>query len=249
MTPTWTSDCGTVKLWLADCLDVLPVSVAADCVLADIPYGETNNRYESKQQDGPLRKVNRGDADECTFTIENIVALVVPVSKGAIYVWCGTEQVSALRKSLSERTGNVTRLCIWEKTNPSPMNGDKFWLSSLECCVFCHMPNAYFDASCTSPVWRGPVERNQVHPTQKPLWLFERLVKTSAPEGGVVLDFCMGSGTTGVACVRTGRSFLGIEKEPKYFEIAKRRILDELTRKTGEYHKQPDKYPLLARDQ
>jgi DNA modification methylase len=56
----------------------------------------------------------------------------------------------------------------------------------------------------------------------------------------------MGSGTTGVACVRTGRRFLGIEKEPKYLEIAKRRIQDELTRKTGEYHKQPEKYPLFS---
>ena len=62
-----------------------------------------------------------------------------------------------------------------------------------------------------------------------------------------ILDPFMGSGTTGVACVRTNRRFLGIEKEPKYFEIAKRRIQDELTRKRSEYHKQPEKYPLFGK--
>lgn len=62
------------------------------------------------------------------------------------------------------------------------------------------------------------------HPTQKPVALMEYLIKTYTDEGETVLDFTMGSGTTGVACVNLNRSFIGIEKDDKYFEIAKSRI-------------------------
>ena len=65
------------------------------------------------------------------------------------------------------------------------------------------------------------------HPTQKPVALYEYLIKTYTNEGDTVLDITMGSGTTGVACVNTGRHFIGIEKDDKYFEIAKGRIENE----------------------
>ena len=63
-----------------------------------------------------------------------------------------------------------------------------------------------------------------MHPTQKPVELLEWLIKSYTNEGFTILDNCMGSGSTGVACVNTNRKFIGIEKEEKYFEIAKRRI-------------------------
>jgi site-specific DNA-methyltransferase (adenine-specific) len=63
-----------------------------------------------------------------------------------------------------------------------------------------------------------------VHPTQKPVALLEYLIKTYTLEGETVLDFTMGSGSTGVACKNTGRNFIGIERDDKYFEIAKNRI-------------------------
>ena len=62
------------------------------------------------------------------------------------------------------------------------------------------------------------------HPTQKPVRLYEYLIRTYTNAGETVLDICMGSGTTGVAAIQTGRNFIGIEKEQKYFEIASRRI-------------------------
>ncbi len=68
-------------------------------------------------------------------------------------------------------------------------------------------------------------EGEVLHPTQKPISLMEYLIKTYTNEGETVLDNCMGSGTTGVACKKTGRNFIGIEKDEKYFEIAKSRIL------------------------
>lgn len=62
------------------------------------------------------------------------------------------------------------------------------------------------------------------HPTQKPVPLLEYLIKTYTNEGDTVLDFCMGSGSTGVACVNTGRNFIGIELDDHYFEVAEERI-------------------------
>ena len=63
-----------------------------------------------------------------------------------------------------------------------------------------------------------------VHPTQKPVALMEYLIRTYTNDGDTVLDNTMGSGTTGIACLNTGRSFIGIERDPAYFEIAKRRL-------------------------
>ena len=64
------------------------------------------------------------------------------------------------------------------------------------------------------------------HPTQKPVALLEYLIRTYTNEGETVLDFTMGSGSTGVACVNTNRNFVGIELDDKYFEIAKQRVDD-----------------------
>lgn len=75
-------------------------------------------------------------------------------------------------------------------------------------------------------------DRQTVHPTQKPVALLAYLIKTYTNGGAVVLDNCMGSGSTGVACLETGRSFIGIEKDFRFFEIAKKRI-EESKGKSG----------------
>ena len=68
------------------------------------------------------------------------------------------------------------------------------------------------------------LDKDSVHPTQKPVALMEYLIKTYSNEGETVLDNCMGSGTTGVACVNTNRKFIGIEMDEQYYKIAKERI-------------------------
>lgn len=75
--------------------------------------------------------------------------------------------------------------------------------------------------------------KKYIHPTEKPVALCEYLIKTYTNENDIVLDNCMGSGTTGVACKHLNRNFIGIELDPKYFEIAKNRIENEPTRKRG----------------
>lgn len=77
-------------------------------------------------------------------------------------------------------------------------------------------------------VWKfkRDILTSNLHPTQKPVLLLEELIKTFTNEGDVVLDNCMGSGSTGVACLNTNRKFIGIELDKEYFEIAEKRIMD-----------------------
>lgn len=91
-------------------------------------------------------------------------------------------------------------------------NGYKYPLTTLEGFY----DKSRFDSSVSN--------KKDRHPTQKPVALMEYLIKTYTNENETVLDFTMGSGTTGVACVNTNRNFIGIEKDDKYFEIAKNRI-------------------------
>ena len=72
------------------------------------------------------------------------------------------------------------------------------------------------------------MDKGAIHPTQKPVLLMEYLIKTYSNEGDIVLDNAMGSGTTGIACIRTNRKFIGIEIGQDYFEIAKNRIEKEI---------------------
>jgi site-specific DNA-methyltransferase (adenine-specific) len=73
-------------------------------------------------------------------------------------------------------------------------------------------------------VSKAPRNNGKLHPTQKPIDILERIIKTSSNPGDIVLDCFMGSGSTGVACVNTGRSFIGIELDPNYYSIAEERI-------------------------
>lgn len=136
------------RIYNMDCFEGMKAidDKSIDLVLTDIPYGKCNGRNE-----GGIRKINKGDADEVSFSISELVAQLSCITRGSIYMFCGTEQVSIIREAM-EDNGMTTRLCIWEKTNPSPMNGQHLWLSSVECCVFGRFPKATFNEFCKSSV-------------------------------------------------------------------------------------------------
>ena len=208
-------------LYKGDCLDVIGNCIKAqtELVLTDIPYGEVN------RQSNGLRTLDKKDADIETFNLTIFLNEVIQKFYGSSYIFCGIEQVSFIKKFMREKELS-TRLGIWEKTNPSPMNGQSIWLSSVECCVFSKKKKATFNEHCKSSVWRNPIGRSKQHPTEKPIALFERLVKASSQIGSYVLDPCIGSGTTAVAAINTGRKFIGIERNEEYCEIAKQRIIE-----------------------
>lgn len=208
-----------VTLMPGDCLELMPwiADDSVDMVLCDLPYGEVS------QKSSGLRLLDRGKADVCDMDLETVANELNRICTGSIYAFCGTEQISSLVKYFKQHK-MTTRVCAWEKTNPSPMNGTRLWLSGLEFCVFARKPNAVFNEHCKKALWSAPSGRSKIHPTEKPLKLMERLILASSEVGSTVADICMGSGTTGVAAVNTGRHFIGIERDPAYFDIASARI-------------------------
>ena len=202
-----------------DCAEILPTLAdnSVELVLTDIPYDEINGRGSR------LRELDKGLADEITFDLESVLTEAVRVAKGSLYIFCGINQVSFIRQHFSAE-GLSTRLMIWEKTNPSPMNGGRLWLSGVECCVFGRKANATFNRHCQNTVLRFPVGRSKRHPTEKPVPLLEELITASTNEGDTVLDFTMGSGSTGEACLKNKRKFIGVELDEKYFILARDRL-------------------------
>ncbi len=204
---------------LGDCLEKMREipDGSVDMVLTDIPYGEVS------QKSSGLRLLDRGNADTCEINLIEMVAQFDRICSGSFYVFCGTQQISPLVVALKSM-GLTTRVGVWEKTNPSPMNGTRLWISGLEFCVFARKANATFNEHCKKALWQAPSGRAKIHPTEKPIKLMERLILASSNIGETILDCCMGSGTTGVACANTGRNFIGIERDEGYFKIAQDRI-------------------------
>ena len=210
-----------ITLHNGDCVEYMKAmdKKSVDLLLTDIPYNEVNRK------DNGLRSLDKGVADSAEFDLDETLKQFMRVTKGSIYVFCGIEQVSHIKKTFREN-GLSTRLVVWNKTNPSPMNGDKIWLSSVECCVYGKFPKATFNEHCKGSVLNFPSGRSKIHPTQKPLKLFEKIVEVSSNEGDVVFDPFMGSGTSGVAAKNLNRKFIGCEANDEYFNLAEDRIMN-----------------------
>jgi len=214
-------DHGGITIYHGDCREVLPTLAPVDLVLTDPPYNAINRASSG------LRSFDKGTADNAPVDIATLAAEFVRLANGSIYVWCSDEQFTGWTEAF-KGTGCATRICAWHKTNPSPMNGEYLWLSALELCVFARKPNAYFAERCAHPIWTGPSEPLDGHPTPKPVWLFSRLLIASAPLSGTVLDPFVGSGTTLLAAKNLGRHAIGIELEERYCEIAANRLSQEV---------------------
>jgi site-specific DNA-methyltransferase (adenine-specific) len=202
-----------------DCLEVMKdiPDKSVDMILTDIPYAEAN------RESNGLRCLDKEEADIQTFALSDFLQECNRVCKGSFYIFCGFQQLSEIDGYF--RQNNISRRCIvWEKTNPSPMNAKTIWLSGIEICVYGKKSGATFNGFYKNTVLRYPSGSSKMHPTEKPLRMFEDLIAMSSNEGDIILDPCMGSGTTAVASLNTGRFFIGIEKEPKYCEIARQRV-------------------------
>jgi site-specific DNA-methyltransferase (adenine-specific) len=194
---------GSATLHLGDCRDILPTLPKVDAVITDPPYGGVLNK---KNGHGKLKEaVAKYGGSDWDYRPANELLLEL-ISKGRVCViWGGNYFASALPDS--------SCWLVWDK-----LNGD----SSFADCelAWTSMSSAVrkFERSVSSIKFRE-------HPTQKPVEVMGWCADL-AGGSGPVLDPFMGSGTTGVACANLGRSFIGIEREPKYFDIACRRIED-----------------------
>lgn len=208
------------KLVHGDCLEKMknmPDNSINFC-LTDIPYNAVN------RESNGLRNLDKGKADIITFNLLNFLKEVVRISSNSICIFCGKEQFSEIYKFFAEQKGTV-RPIIWEKSNPSPMNGQYIYLSGVELAVWFKKSGAKtFNAHCKNTVFKYPNGRSKLHPTEKNHDLLKDLILDNTNDGDIVFDPCMGSGSHGMVALQNNRNFIGIELDENYFNIAKERI-------------------------
>jgi DNA modification methylase len=204
---------GRVQLYLGDCREILPTLGKVDAVVTDPPYGIGAD----KGKNCAPRSFNGSRPVAAAYYPENEWDRARP--EADLLVLCATAAPIAIiwgGNYFADLLPPMGRWLWWDKcqTMPSYGDGELAWTSLPQTT-----PKKFTLAN--NKLFADRVER--FHPTQKPLPLMEWCI-SFVPDGALVVDPFMGSGTTGVACVKQGRRFVGIEIEPRYFDIACRRI-------------------------
>ncbi len=249
--PDWASEDGDVLLYLGDCLEVLPnLKLSVDAVVVDPPYGITSLEWDRVVDGWPklTAALLKSSGSMWIFgSLKSLVDLASSLSEWKMaqdVVWekhNGSNfhadrfkrvheiVVQYYRGKWSEvykqpqYTADATKRTVRRKQRPPHMG---------------HIEAGYYESEDGGPrlmrsvIYARSCHGYAVHRTQKPVEIVRPLVDYSCPEDGVVLDPFMGSGTTGVACVNTGRRFVGIEKEPNYFWISVLRISEAIEEET-----------------
>ncbi len=229
-----------VELYSGDCLELMKniPDGSVDMVLCDLPYGTTRNKWDSVIPFEPLWNQYERIIKDCgaillfgsqPFTTE----LNHSNLKMFRYEWVWMKNNSTGFQSANKRplkkheiisvfyrkqpTYNPQGLLAYGKINRRSSTGDN-WPELNK--------NQYVQQFTNYPtqILEFAYDKLKVHPTQKPIALLEYLIRTYTNAGDIVLDNCMGSGSTGVACVNTGRRFIGMELDEHYFEVAQNRI-------------------------
>jgi site-specific DNA-methyltransferase (adenine-specific) len=235
-------DCPDILLMQGDCLERMKEieSGSVDMVLADPPYGTTACKWDSVIPFEPMwselkRIIKPNGAIVMTASQPFTTALIYSNMKNFKYCWVWNKsrfsnQMLAKKQPLKIHEDVIVFCCGSAPYNPQGLievnkttkQGSRITdnngggIRSTE----------YLQTHTNYPksIQQFASEGKTVHPTQKPVTLMEYLIKTYTNTGETVIDFTMGSGTTGVAAINTGRKFIGIELDEKYFNIAKERI-------------------------
>jgi site-specific DNA-methyltransferase (adenine-specific) len=218
-------------------------SGSVDLILCDLPYGTTACKWDAVIPFEPLwaqykRIAKPNAAIVLTASQPFTTALVSSNMKDFRYCWVWDKKITgnpflAKRQPLKVHED----VCVFSSSSHfyrpqmrtgvmrTKGGGPKGSLFDIERTA--SVNDQYYPTSVIE--FSNAKKAGLVHPTQKPVALMEYLIRTYTREGETVLDNCMGSGTTGVACANTGRRFIGIERDEAYFEIARRRIEDACT--------------------
>jgi len=194
-----------ITLYCADCLEVLPELSGVDAVVTDPPYG-----IEFSGSNASTREWSGFDGDDGTLDIRSILSMDCPVV--AFGANCYPEQLPHRGRWLCWDKRTIDGAC-------DAMLGSPFEMA------WCNRRSG-FD-KIVRVLHGGVVNADggkRVHPTQKPVAVMLAAISWGCALSQTILDPFMGSGTTGVACIKTGRHFIGIEKDPTYFATAVKRI-------------------------
>jgi site-specific DNA-methyltransferase (adenine-specific) len=217
---------GNATLYLGDCMEVLPTLNKVDAVITDPPYGEsTHANAKSNRGVGQGNKV----IDFLSMTANELDQVLVLCGHRCDKWLVSTMEWRHIAKfDMQPPIGwELVRFGVWVKTNPMPQISADRPAQGWEGIAYMHSTSGEkkrWNGGGTHGNYVGSLVTDGAHPTGKPLPLFSQFVDRFTERGNFVLDPFMGSGTTGVAAVQLGRKFIGIEREPKYFEIACKRI-------------------------
>ena len=197
---------GNATLYLGDCMDILPTLDKVDAVITDPPYGINENSKKVASRGKLAAPKDYGDFDWDKAPPPDVLIELMR-TKGQYQAFFGGNYFTLPPTSC---------WLVWDK-----LNGENDF---ADCeLVWTNWPKAVRRLQWR---WNGMIRQGneeRYHPTQKPLEVM-KWVMTLCPKSDSVLDPFMGSGTTGVAAIQMGRKFIGIEREPKYFDIACKRI-------------------------
>lgn len=213
---------GDCTLYNEDCRFILPTLRNIDLVATDPPYGIAYTTAFRRVSDAPemLREDDVPPLD--------VVPELVKITKdgGALY-FCTRFDVSAAWVAALKGSGaRVKTPIVWDKGNHTAgdLKGD--YGCRTEFVIFAHKGRHLLRQGRDVNLWAIPRPRFGDHPTPKPVELMERMIRNSTSAGDVVLDPFMGEGPTGIAAINSGRKFVGIEIDRKYFQTACRRMED-----------------------
>lgn len=206
-----------------------------DAIITDPPYNISKPNNLSTMN-GNRQGVNFGkwdiNFDVCKW-IDDYSKLLK--KDGSMIVFCSYLYISYICDSMKKNNIDVKDILIWKKTNPMPRNINRRYVQDMEFAVWGVQKNSKwtFNKPANVPYLRSVFESNVVsgkertsHPTQKSLKVMEDIIKIHTNKNDLILDPFLGSGTTGVASLKNGRKFIGIEISKTYFDIAKKRMED-----------------------
>jgi DNA modification methylase len=203
-----------------DCIQEMSI-MNNDCVdltLTDIPYDGVNRKSNG------LRVLDKENADIKTFDLQTFLGDVYKITKGTIIIFCGQNQLSEIFDFFKNKKG-TTRQLIWQKSNPSPMNGQNIYLSGIENAIWFKKRGGTFNAHCKNTVFKYPNGSSKLHPTEKNHKLLQELIIDNSNENDIVFDPCCGSGSHCFNAFILGRQFLGIELNKDYLNMANKRLM------------------------
>lgn len=200
------------KIYKESCIDFLKKEeLYFDHIITDIPYDVVN------RESNGIRKFDKESADILSFDLELFLKLCVKKVKDKIFIFCSSEQVSDIINILKNENFEST-LAIWEKNNPSPVNGQYIWLSGVECCVIAQRES--INNELKNLIWRFPSGKSKNHPTEKPLNLMEYIILNYTKENETIYDPCSGSGSTLEAAIKNNRIYIGTEIIEEYYNYS-----------------------------
>lgn len=213
-----------------DCMEImkhLPDNIF-DLVVTDPPYKIATSGAGIYKQDDK-RYVQELDVMSNGFSEEVLDQLCRLMKKINIYIFCSQKQIIPLLTYFVVNRGCNYNIITWHKTNPIPACGNKYLTDTEYILFFREKGVRVYGTYETKKTWYAtPLNQGDKkkynHPTIKPVDILQNLIINSSKEGEVVFDPFMGSGSTGVACKKTNRDFVGIEIDKTYYDIAVERI-------------------------